>query len=128
MSTAISSPGIVGVGQIQVNAKDLQQSVAFYRDVLGLRLLMEIPGAAFFDAGNLRLMVARAETPEFDHPASIIYYRVPDLTAAFQAVRAAGATVAHEPHMIARMPDHELWMAFVRDPAENYVGLMAEVR
>lgn len=128
MSTAVTTPGIVGVGQIQVNAKDLAQSVAFYRDVLGLRFLMEIPGAAFFDTGNLRLMVAKAETPEFDHPASIIYYQVTDLTAAFEAVRVAGAKVAHEPQMIARMPDHELWMAFVRDPADNYVGLMAEVR
>ena len=128
MSTEVSSPGIVGVGQIQVNAKDVQQSLAFYRDVLGLRFLMEIPGAAFLDAGNLRLMIAKAETPEFDHPSSIIYYRVPDLTAAFEAVRGAGAKVAHEPQLIARMPDHELWMAFVRDPADNYVGLMAEVR
>ena len=128
MSTAVSTPGITGVGQIQVNAKDLEASRAFYRDVLGLPLILEIPGAVFFDAGNLRLMVAKAERPEFDHPASIIYYRVPDLDAAFQAVRAAGAAVAHEPQLIARMPDHELWMAFVRDPAENYIGLMAEVR
>ena len=123
-----TKPEISGIGQVQLNAHDLQRAIGFYRDVLGLRFLFEIPGAAFFDAGNLRLMVAVAEREEFDHPGSILYYRVADLDSAFRAVRDAGAAIEHEPQLIARMPDHELWMAFLRDPEGNLLGLMSEVR
>jgi hypothetical protein len=38
-----------------------------------------------------------------------------------------GAPFDDEPHPIARMPDHELWMTFFRDPDRNLHGLMAEV-
>ena len=123
-----TKPEISGIGQVQLNAHDLQRAIGFYRDVLGLRFLFEIPGAAFFDAGNLRLMVAVAEREEFDHPGSILYYRVAELDSAFRAVRDAGAAIEHEPQLIARMPDHELWMAFLRDPEGNLLGLMSEVR
>ena len=77
-----TKPEISGIGQVQLNAHDLQRAIGFYRDVLGLRFLFEIPGAAFFDAGNLRLMVAVAEREEFDHPGSILYYKVDDIRAA----------------------------------------------
>ena len=123
-----TKPEISGIGQVQLNARDLQRAIGFYRDVLGLRFLFEIPGAAFFDAGNLRLMLAVAEREEFDHPGSILYYRVAELDSAFRAVRDAGAAIEHEPQLIARMPDHELWMAFLRDPEGNLLGLMSEVR
>jgi methylmalonyl-CoA/ethylmalonyl-CoA epimerase len=126
MSTVIA-PAIQAVGQVHVNVRDLKRAVAFYRDVLGLRYLFEIPGSAFFDAGNLRLMIGVAEGLEHDHPASILYYRVPDIQAAFDAVKGA-AKVEAEPHLIARMPDHELWMAFLRDPEDNLFALMSEVR
>lgn len=124
----IPSPAITGVGQVHVNARDLARATAFYRDVLGLRFLFEIPGSAFFDAGNLRLMVGVPEGLEQDHPASILYYRVPDIHAAFASVTASGAASEGEPHLIARMPDHELWMAFLRDSEGNLFALMAEVR
>ena len=39
-----------------------------------------------------------------------------------------GVRFEEGPHLIARMPDHELWMAFFRDPDENLLALMAEVR
>ncbi len=33
-----------------------------------------------------------------------------------------------EPHLIAKMPDHELWMAFFHDTEGNMLALMCEVR
>jgi methylmalonyl-CoA/ethylmalonyl-CoA epimerase len=120
--------GITDVGQIAINAKDLQRAIGFYRDVLGLPYLFEIPSTAFFQAGGVRLMVGTAEAPEFDHPASILYYRVPDIQAAFAALTAAGVHVEHEPRMIAKMPDHDLWMGFFRDSEDNVAALMSEVR
>jgi len=120
--------GISGVGQVAINAKDLPRAVGFYRDVLGLPLLFEIPGAAFFQAGNVRLMVGPAEQAEFDHLASILYYRVADIQVSHTALVAGGAEVTHEPRLIARMPDHELWMCFFRDTEGNTAALMSEVR
>lgn len=117
-----------GVGQIALRARELPRATAFYRDTLGLRLLFEIPGAAFFDCGGIRLMLAVPEAAEFDHPGSILYYRVEDISAAHAALTARGARFEREPHLIARMPDHELWMAFLRDSEDNLLALMSEVR
>lgn len=128
MSSTAASLGITGVGQVAINVRDVQRAVEFYRDVLGLHFLFQIPNAAFFDCGGLRLMLGTAEKPEFDHPASILYYKVGDIQAAYASLQAAGAETVDSPHLVARMPDHELWMFFVRDPEGNHLGIMSEVR
>jgi predicted enzyme related to lactoylglutathione lyase len=117
------------IGQIAVNIKDLDRAVAFYRDVLGLTFLFQAPPSlAFFDCGGVRLMLSPPEGPEHDHPGSVIYYVVENIQAAYAGILARGAESAGEPHMIAKMPDHDLWMAFVKDSEGNLVGLMSEVR
>lgn len=126
METTAPGARVDGVGQVALNVRDLPRAVAFYRDALGLPFLFEIPGAAFFRCGGTRLMLALPEKPEYDHPASLLYYRVADLPAAFAALAAAGAAVEREPHRIARMPDHDLWMAFLRDSEDNPFALMSE--
>ena len=127
MTTAAETPGIASIGQIAINVQDLQRAVAFYRDKLGLKLLYEFPGLAFFDCGGVRLMMSHAEKPEFDHPASIIYYKVAEIHAASSALEAAGVTLEHQPTRIAEMRDHDLWMSFARDTEGNLLGLMSEV-
>lgn len=130
MSSTPEGANLEGVGQIAVNVKDLDRAVGFYRDVLGMPFLFRIPGAAFFRCGATRLMLGTAEKPEFDHPASILYYRVADIRASFDALVAAGARVEREggePHLLAPMPDHDLWMAFLRDSEDNLFALMSEV-
>ncbi|HEX3245191.1 MAG TPA: VOC family protein [Chloroflexota bacterium] len=117
------------IGQIAVNIKDLDRAVAFYRDVLSLTFLFQAPPSlAFFDCGGVRLMLSPPEGPEHDHPGSVIYYVVENIQAAYAGIVARGAESAGEPHMIAKMPDHDLWMAFVKDSEGNLVGLMSEVR
>jgi len=116
------------IGQIAVNVRDLERATAFYRDTLGLRHLFSIPQAAFFDCGGVRLMLGIPETPELDHPASVLYYRVDDIRATHAALAAKGVNFVDEPHLIARMPDHELWMVFFRDSEENLLALMEERR
>ena len=121
---------IDGVGQVEVNVRDLDRAIGFYRDALGIPFLFRIPGAAFFRCGAVRLMLGVAEKPEFEHPASILYYRVADIRAAFDALAAAGVRVEAEqgePHLVAPMPDHDLWMAFLRDSEDNLFALMSEV-
>ncbi len=128
MMAAADALGITGVGQIAINCHDLKRAVEFYRDKLGLRLLYEFPGLAFFDCGGVRLMLSQPEKAEFDHPASIIYYRVGDIQQASRALTGKGVALEHEPRVIAKMPDHDLWMSFVRDSEGNLVGLMSEVK
>ena len=127
MSTSAGKLGITDVGQVAVNAKELRRAVDFYRDVLGLPFLFEIPGAAFFQCGSLRLMLGVAEKPELDHPASILYYRVPDIHAAQQALVDAGVRILEEARLVAPMHDYDLWMCFFHDSEENPVALMSEV-
>ena len=127
MMAAADTLEITGIGQIAINCHDLKRATEFYRDKLGMRLLYEFPGLAFFDCGGVRLMLAEPEKKEFDHPASIIYYRVSDIQQSARTLTDKGLTLEHEPRVIAKMPDHDLWMFFVRDSEGNLVGLMSEV-
>jgi methylmalonyl-CoA/ethylmalonyl-CoA epimerase len=127
MSTPDPS-AVSGIGQVAVNVHDLTRAVRFYRDTLGLRFLFEAPKLAFFDAGGVRLMLGPPEGIEHDHPASVIYYRVADIRAAAARLQQKGAECVSEPHFIAKLPDHDLWMAFFRDTEGNTFAVMSEVR
>jgi methylmalonyl-CoA/ethylmalonyl-CoA epimerase len=126
MSQAPATLGLSRIGQIAVTAHDLDRAVAFYRDVLGIPFLFQVPNLAFFDCAGVRLMLSAPERPDLDHPASIIYYKVGDLDEAHATFQARGAHFLDAPHLIARMPDHELWMAFLNDSEGNTLGLMSE--
>ncbi len=116
------------IGQISMNAKDVDRATAFYRDTLKLPFLFRFGDLSFFNCNGIRLMVGKAEKPEFDHPGSVIYFKVPDIGAVYAELRQHGVSFEGEPHLIARMPDHELWMAFFHDSEGNTLALMAEVR
>lgn len=119
---------ITNIGQIAINAADIDRAVAFYRDVLNMPLLFQIPGAAFFMCGNVRLMLNVPSAPQYDHPASIIYYQVADIDAFHEQLVAQGVHIEIPPRLQAKMPDHELWTCFFRDSERNIVALMSEVR
>lgn len=121
--------GLAQIGQIAVPVSDIAQAIAFYRDVLGMRFLFEAtpPGLGFFDVGGVRLMLDAPAKSDSQH-SSIIYYQIPDLDAAFATLSERGVRFETGPHLIAKLPDHELWMAFFRDPDDNLLALMTEVR
>jgi predicted enzyme related to lactoylglutathione lyase len=119
---------ITRLGQIAINAQDVDRATAFYRDVLGLRHLFRAGQLSFFDCGGVRLMLDKPEKPEFDHPSSILYFQVADIEAAYRRLKSGGAKFDDQPHVIARMPDHDLWMTFFRDTEGNVLALMSEVR
>jgi methylmalonyl-CoA/ethylmalonyl-CoA epimerase len=121
--------GLGAIGQIAMNATDIPRAVRFYRDALGIRLLFEVPPKmAFFDCAGLRLMLSLPENAEFDHPGSVLYFRVDDIAQAWASLKERGVNFADEPHLVARMPDHELWMTFFKDTEGNTLALMAEKR
>lgn len=117
------------IGQIAINAHDIERATTFYRDVLGMNLLFQAPPKmSFFDCGGVRLMLSLPEREAYDHPGSVLYYRVDDIEATYESLKSRGAEFEGEPHLIAKMPDHELWMVFLKDTEGNTLALMSEVR
>ena len=118
------------IGQIAVHADDLDRAVAFYRDTLGMRFLFQAPPAlAFFDCGGIRLMLDAVKEKDTDERiSSMIYYKVADINATYETLVSRGVMFLSKPHLIAKLPDHDLWMGFFRDSEKNLVGLMSEVR
>lgn len=119
---------LAAIGQISMNARDITRATAFYRDTLGLPFLFSAGSMSFFDCQGVRLMLGVASAPEYDHPGSILYFRVDDITTAHATLAERGVHFKGVPHLVARMPDHELWMAFFDDTEGNTLALMSEVR
>jgi catechol 2,3-dioxygenase-like lactoylglutathione lyase family enzyme len=117
--------GLSTIGQIGITVTDIDRAIAFYRDTLGMKLLFQIPNMGFFDCAGVRLMLSISERPAETY-SSILYFKVPDIQQAFETLIGRGAAFEGEPHLIARMPDHDLWMAFFRDPDRNLLALMSE--
>jgi methylmalonyl-CoA/ethylmalonyl-CoA epimerase len=119
------------IGQIAIPIGDLKRAEAFYRDVLGLKHLFTVEPAAlsFFDCGGVRLMLD-GNLRKDGKPAqsSILYLLVPELEQSFQHLQQGGAKVVSPPHLIAKMPDHHLWMGFFEDSEGNTLALMAELK
>jgi methylmalonyl-CoA/ethylmalonyl-CoA epimerase len=121
--------GLTQIGQIAVPVSDLQRAIAFYRDVLGIQFLFDAsPGLAFFDCNGVRLLLDVPAKTNKENRSSIIYYKVPDIQAAYEQLSERGVVFDEKPDLVAKMPDHDLWMAFFRDPDGNVLALMCEVR
>ena len=127
MSTTVEPQvAIQRIGQISVPVKDLARATQFYTEVLGLRKWLEVPGMTFFDCGGVRVMLAVAEDPEFDHRASILYYQVANIDIMYATLVSHDVRILKPPHMIADMKAYTLWMAFFRDTEDNVLALMCE--
>ena len=118
--------GLSRVGQIFMPVGELSRAIAFYRDILGMKFLFEVPRMAFFDLDGIRLMLGERED-ESTNPGSILYYPVEDLSAAHSILSERDVTFDLEPTLIAEMEDHDLWMAFFHDSEGNQLALMSEV-
>src|SRR5258708_20009676 len=107
MTTPATGFGISRVGQIAINAHDVDRAAAFYQDILGLKLLFKAaPGLAFVDCNGVRLMLTRPEKPEFDHPGSVLYFPVPDIHSPHARMKPAAVPFEDKPHLISTIPYH----------------------
>lgn len=125
--SSVAKGAVSSIGQIAITVTDLQRATGFYRDVLGLPFLFDAGNMSFFDCGGVRLMLAPRESPGAV-ANSIIYYKTDDIHGSAESLLAREVPFESAPRMIARMPDHELWMAFFRDSEGNLAALMSEVR
>ena len=124
--------GLSRIHQLSMRVHDVDRAVRFYRDALGLAFLFAAPPRmAFFDCGGVRLMLSEPE-PGQDAKVGgsdcVLYFKVSEIRSAHATLAARGVPFVDEPHLVARMPDHELWMCFLKDPDEHLIGLMCEVR
>jgi catechol 2,3-dioxygenase-like lactoylglutathione lyase family enzyme len=108
MKPVTDQSGLSQIGQILMPVKDLQRAAAFYREILGMKFLFDIPDAAFFDCDGTRLMLSAPESPEFDHPGSILYFKVKDLQSEYELLVTRGIQFIDQPHLIARMDKYDL--------------------
>ena len=112
------------IGQIALTVQNLEEARHFYQNVLGMQFLFDAGQMAFFQCGTVRLMLGISETPAAG--GTILYFRVSDLQAVHIALKNKGVSFLQEPHLVARMKSHDLWLAFLKDPAGNTLGLMSE--
>ena len=117
------------IRQLAITVSDVETALPFYRDVLGLAFLFRpSPNLAFLNAGTVRIMLTTPQGAGTVGHNSILYFKVADIAGTHAAILARGAKNERNPQLTARMPDHELWTGFVRDPDGNLVGLMEEKR
>ncbi|MGA9853812.1 MAG: VOC family protein [Gammaproteobacteria bacterium] len=117
------------IGQIAITVSDVAKALPFYRDVLDLNFLFSPnPNLAFLSAGPIRLMLSTPEGSGRVGANSILYFKVSDIAATYATMVKKGAVSERPPQLTAKMPDHELWIGFLRDPDGNLVGLMEEKR
>ena len=117
------------IRQIAVVVSDVEAALDFYRDILGLTFLFNAgPELAFLDAGGIRIMLTTPKGHRSVGANSILYFKVSRIDETYSALLARGATSEHAPQLTAKMPDHELWIGFLRDPDGNLVGLLKERR
>lgn len=114
------------IGQIAITVDDLARAKNFYQNTLGMTFLFDAGKMAFFQCGNVRLMIGTAERPA-PRGGTILYFKVDDIQATYTALLAQGVVFTQNPHHVTKMPDHDLWMAFLKDPDDNTIGIMCEV-
>ena len=115
------------IGQISVTVHDLERATAFYKEKLGMKFLFSVPPKmTFFDCDGIRLMLATPERPDLDHPSSILYFKVDDIDAAYDALSKRGVHFEGKPVLVAPMETHDLWLAEFRDSEKNVLALMCE--
>jgi|SRR5271168_1138430 len=127
MSASEISVQLNDIGQIALTVRDLARAKDFYQNTLGMKFLFDAGTMAFFQCGAIRLAIGLSEEP-VPIGGTILYFRVADIQKVHAALSEKSVVFVQAPHLVARMPDHELWIGFLKDPEGNTLGLMSEVR
>ena len=114
------------IGQIGLPVDDVDKAEQFYAQTIGLRKLYRYGNLLFFDCAGVRLLLEKTEARPFTPSGSVIYFRTPDISVTMKELLARGVEFSDQPHLIAAMEDHDLWMVFFKDPAGNTLALMQE--
>jgi len=117
---------LLDVAQIAFTVKNLAEAKSFYKDVLGLKFLFDAGTMAFFQCGSVRLMIGEDKKAQVSE-GTMVYFSVADLEVTARLLESRGTSFVQQPHLVARMKSHDLWLAFINDPSGNTLGLLSEV-
>lgn len=124
-----STPALSSIGQVAITVSDVTVAKSFYHELLGLPLLFDAgANLSFLQADSVRIMLSTPQGHGEPGKNSVLYFRTLDIENTFESFVAKGATEERPPQLAAKMPDHELWIGFLRDPDNNLVGIMEEKR
>ena len=126
MESSVGTVHLDEIGQIALTVDNQETAKTFYRDVLGMKFLFDAGVMTFFQCGTIRLLIGASEHSTVTS-GTILYFRVPDIQAAHAALKEKAVHFEQEPHLVARMKSHDLWLATLKDPAGNTLALMSEV-
>jgi DNA-binding CsgD family transcriptional regulator/catechol 2,3-dioxygenase-like lactoylglutathione lyase family enzyme len=123
--TMVEDLTLGAVGQIARSVSDVAAARRWYEEVLGLKHLYSFGDLAFFDLDGTRLFLSEGDGAS----DSILYFRVPDVRTAAEALERRGVVFTHAPHMIHRHEDGtEEWMAFFGDNEGRPLAIMAQLK
>ena len=126
LDTTATEVHLDDIGQIALTVSDLARSKDFYQNVLGMQFLFDAGPMSFFQCGKIRFAIGTS--PDQSGPGgTILYFRVADIQQTHDLLAARGVEFTQKPHLVAKMPDHDLWLAFLRDPDGHAIGLMCEM-
>jgi methylmalonyl-CoA/ethylmalonyl-CoA epimerase len=112
------------IAQIALSVSDVDAAEAFYEQTLGLKKLFRPgPDMVFFDCGGVRLYLQKAHEAADVEKAAILYLQCEDIAVAAAELKRRGAAFVDQPHRIAEMPTHDLWMTFFKDPDGHLLAL-----
>jgi catechol 2,3-dioxygenase-like lactoylglutathione lyase family enzyme len=115
------------VGQVGIPVKNMERAIKFYKETLQLPLLFKTDNLAFFDCDGVRLLLSLPETEEFANASSVLYFQVENIHASYEKLKAKDVRFIDEPHIVGKMGQTEIWMAFYKDSEENTHAFMSEV-
>jgi methylmalonyl-CoA/ethylmalonyl-CoA epimerase len=114
------------IGQIAITVGEQAKSKDFYQNTLGMKFLFDAGNMTFFQCGDIRLMIGASDQPG-PRGGTILYFKVQDIHETHALLKEHGVEFEQAPHLVAKMPDHDLWMAFLKDPDGNILGMTSEV-
>jgi methylmalonyl-CoA/ethylmalonyl-CoA epimerase len=114
------------IGQIALAVSDVDRAEKFFAEAMGFRKLFRFGDLSFFDCAGVRLLLEKTTSEEEAGKSSIIYFRCADIALAVRELQSRGVSFSSSPHLIAKMGDHDLFMAFFSDPDGHVLALMQE--
>ena len=114
------------IGQIALPVSDVDRAETFYETVMGLRKLYRYGDLSFFDCAGVRLLLEKTHDGSTPRRGGCIYFRCADIALTVTELKRRNVTLTHQPHLIAKMDDHDLWMAFFNDPDGHTLAVMQE--
>ena len=117
---------LMQIGVVMLGVVDLNRSVAFYRDKLGLSVKQEIPGFAFLDGGGVTLCLSEplARATGRGAGATEIVFSVEDVRTGYEALRGRGVQFTHEPRNV----NGPMWAANFEDPDGHKLSIFGPER